>query len=96
MIVSNLDVLHEVLRADGTEPVAYVDPQNTEGWISAIGKALAAPPTARICGAFAHAISNKYSRQRMIESYLSLFDAYARPRTGERAAPPAAAKEARP
>jgi glycosyltransferase involved in cell wall biosynthesis len=95
MIVSNLDVLHEVLRADGTEPVAYVDPQNTEGWISAIGKALAAPPTARICVAFAHTIRNKYSRQRMIESYLSLFDAYTRPRTGERAAPPAAAKEAR-
>ncbi len=43
MVVADLPVLHEVLRADGTEPVAFVAPNNVEGWISAIGKALTAP-----------------------------------------------------
>ncbi len=75
MIVADLPVLREVLRADGAEPVAYVGPDDVEGWISAITAALAAPPLPRITTAFARTISRKYSRQRMIESYLSLFEA---------------------
>lgn len=74
MIVADLPVLHEVLRADGAEPVAYVGPYDVEGWIAAIGAALAAPPPRRVTAAFARTISRKYSRQRMIESYLSLFE----------------------
>jgi glycosyltransferase involved in cell wall biosynthesis len=79
MVVADLPVLREVLRAEGLEPVAFVAPHDIEGWISAIGTALAAPPAARVVTAFARAIGRKYSRQRMIESYLSLFEAHRRP-----------------
>jgi glycosyltransferase involved in cell wall biosynthesis len=85
-----------VLRADGTEPVAFVAPNDVEGWISAIGKALTAPPSAGANGAFARAIGRKYSRQRMVESYLSLFEAYARPDRREVADLHTAVEEARP
>ena len=95
MVVADLAVLREVLRADATAPVAFVPPHDTEAWISAIGKALAAPPPARATADFARAVGGKYSRQRMIESYLSLFDAYARPQQGEFAELPAAAEEVR-
>jgi glycosyltransferase involved in cell wall biosynthesis len=96
MVVADLAVLREVLRADGTAPVAFVAPLDTEAWISAIGKALAAPPPARAAADFARAVGRKYSRQRMIESYLSLFDVYARPPRDEFAELPAAAEEVRP
>lgn len=78
MVVAELPVLHEVLRADGSEPVAFVAPHDVEGWISAIAGALAAPPAPRVVAAFAKALACKYSRQRMIESYLSLFEAHRR------------------
>ncbi|MGA2893150.1 MAG: glycosyltransferase family 4 protein [Xanthobacteraceae bacterium] len=96
MVVADLAVLREVLRADGTEPVAFAAPHDTEGWISAIGKALAAAPATQSAAAFARTVSRKYSRQRMIESYLSLFEAYARPDRRKLAAVRAATEEARP
>ncbi len=77
MVVADLPVLREVLRADGTEPVAFVKSHDVEGWIAAIGRALAAAP-APAATAFARALGRKYSRQRMIESYLSLFEAQTR------------------
>jgi glycosyltransferase involved in cell wall biosynthesis len=80
MVVADLPVLREVLRADGTEPVSFVAPGDTEGWISAIGKAIdkarASAPAPRLNAAFGRAIARKYSRQRMTESYLSLFEAH--------------------
>jgi glycosyltransferase involved in cell wall biosynthesis len=96
MVVADLAVLHEVLRADGTEPVAFVAPNDVEGWISAIGTALTTAPSAGASGAFARAIGRKYSRQRMVESYLSLFEAYARPDRREVADLHTAVEEARP
>jgi glycosyltransferase involved in cell wall biosynthesis len=74
MVVADLAVLREVLRADGNEPVAFVAPSDVEGWIAAIGKALDAAPASSRVTAFARGIARKYSRQRMIESYLSLFE----------------------
>ncbi len=79
MVVADLPVLREVLHADGFEPVTFVAPQNVEGWIAAIGRALAEPPAAPVVTGFACAIGRKNSRQRMIERYLSLFEAYRRP-----------------
>ncbi len=73
MVVADLPVLREVLRADGDAPVAFVAPENVEGWIRAVEVALAAPPSPQATAAFARSIGRKYSRQRMIESYLSLF-----------------------
>ena len=79
MVVADLPVLREVLRADGSEPVVFVAPDDVEGWISAIGRALTpATPASRGTAAFARALTAKYSRQRMIESYLSLFEAHRR------------------
>ena len=80
MVVSDLPVLREVLHADGAEPVAFVAPANVEGWISAIGRGLAAPAPEYVLANFGRAIGRKYSRQRMIESYQSLFEAYRQPR----------------
>lgn len=74
MVVADLPVLREVLRAGGGEPVAFVAPSDIEGWIAAIARALE-PAAPRPATAFARALSGKYSRQRMIESYLSLFAA---------------------
>jgi glycosyltransferase involved in cell wall biosynthesis len=78
MVVADLPVLREVLNAGGAEPVTFVAPSNVEGWIAAIGAALAMPPAAPTLSHFARAIGRKYSRQRMIESYLSLFEAHQR------------------
>ena len=78
MVVADLPVLREVLRADGAEPVAFVACHDVEGWISAIGRALAAASATHGVTAFARGLSRKYSRQRMIESYLSLFEAHRR------------------
>jgi glycosyltransferase involved in cell wall biosynthesis len=83
MVVADLPVLREVLNAGGGEPVTFVAPRNVEGWISAIGSALGAPPTSPVLMNFARIIARKYSRQRMIESYRSLFEADLQRRTGE-------------
>ena len=95
MVVADLAVLHEVLRADGAEPVGFVAPADVEGWISAIGKALAAKPAPQLLASFARAIARKYSRQRMMESYLSLFEAH-RELEQETAGLQTAAERARP
>ena len=97
MVVADLPVLREVLRADGAEPVAFVAPDDVEGWISAIGRALAtAAPASRGASAFARALSAKYSRQRMIESYLSLFEAQRRVERNELHELQPAAEKVRP
>jgi len=76
MVVADLPVLREVLRVDGAEHAAFVAPDDVEGWISAIGRALKAIPAPCTSNAFARALSAKYSRLRMIESYLSLFEVH--------------------
>jgi glycosyltransferase involved in cell wall biosynthesis len=96
MVVADLAVLHEVLRADGAEPVGFVAPADVEGWISAIGKALAAKPAPQLLASFARAIARKYSRQRMMESYLSLFEAHRELEQSETAGLQTAAERARP
>jgi glycosyltransferase involved in cell wall biosynthesis len=76
MVVADLPVLREVLNVGGGEPVTFVAPRDIEGWISGIGRALAAPPSEYVLANFARNMGRKYSRQRMIESYLSLFEAH--------------------
>jgi glycosyltransferase involved in cell wall biosynthesis len=93
MVVADLPVLREVLHADGSEPVTFVAPRNVEGWIAAIAKTLAEPPAPHIVTSFARAIGRKYSRARMIESYLSLFEAYRRPHRRDVSALQPAAEE---
>jgi glycosyltransferase involved in cell wall biosynthesis len=79
MVVADLPVLREVLRGDGSEPVAFVAPDDVEGWITAIGRVLTqTTPSLRNSSPFARTLTAKYSRQRMIESYLSLFEAHRR------------------
>lgn len=95
MVVADLPVLREVLRADGSEPVTFVAPHDVENWIAAIGAALAAPPAPCVAAAFARTMCRKYSRQRMIESYLTLFDAQPKAESGAFAGLQAA-EEARP
>ena len=96
MVVADLAVLHEVLRADSAEPVAFVAAADVEGWISAIGNALAAKPAPHLVAAFARAIARKYSRQRMMESYLSLFEAQRKVEQAEVTGLQPAAEKVRP
>ncbi len=74
MVVADLPVLREVLRVDGSEPVAFVAPHDLGGWTAAIRAALARPPMPQVAATFARGVRRRYSRQRMIESYLSLFE----------------------
>jgi glycosyltransferase involved in cell wall biosynthesis len=74
LVVSDLAVLREVLQIDGAHPVAFVDPRDVDGWCRAIRGALAAPPSPATIVAVSRAMRHKYSRQRMIDGYLSLFD----------------------
>jgi glycosyltransferase involved in cell wall biosynthesis len=78
MVVADLPVLREVLRTEGEEPVAFVMPHDADGWTAAIRAALASPPPPQVAATFARTIRRRYSRQRMIESYLSLFAEQAR------------------
>jgi glycosyltransferase involved in cell wall biosynthesis len=73
LVVADLPALREVLRWDGLEPVAFVAPSDVEGWILAIRNALTDPPSRPAIAAYTRAIRRKYSLQRMIESYQSLF-----------------------
>jgi glycosyltransferase involved in cell wall biosynthesis len=96
MVVADLPALREVLRGDGPDRVTFVKPHDIEGWIAAIGQALTRPPAARTATAFARALASKYSRTRMIESYLSLFAAQIRRARSEIAGLPQTAGEAQP
>jgi glycosyltransferase involved in cell wall biosynthesis len=84
MVVADLPALREVLSADEDTPVVFVPPYDIDGWTSAIRAALAAPPPAQVAAIFARTIRRKYSRQRMIGSYLSLLEAKAQGGRGER------------
>jgi glycosyltransferase involved in cell wall biosynthesis len=72
LVAADLPVLREVLSTPGAQPAVFVDPHDLLGWTSAISAALAAPPAPRVLAEFAHALARKYSRDRMIESYLAL------------------------
>jgi glycosyltransferase involved in cell wall biosynthesis len=76
MAVADLPVLREVLHTNEPAPVAFVAPFDVEGWISSIQTMLATPRPQLVVDKFARAIARKYSLQRMIESYLSLFTAH--------------------
>jgi glycosyltransferase involved in cell wall biosynthesis len=93
MVVADLAVLREVLHADGAEAVTFVAPDDVEGWIAAIARALTAP---RFASPLARALAAKYSRQRMIESYLSLFEAQRRIERGQSHEWQPAAEKGRP
>jgi glycosyltransferase involved in cell wall biosynthesis len=72
LVVGDLAVLREVLSTAAAQPTVFVDPHDLPGWISAISAALAAPPAPRVLAEYAHAMARKYSRDRMIESYVAL------------------------
>jgi glycosyltransferase involved in cell wall biosynthesis len=74
LVVSDLAALREVLRIDGAEPVAFVNPRDVGGWSAAICSALATPAPPAVIAAFSRAMRQKYSQQRMIDDYVSLFD----------------------
>jgi glycosyltransferase involved in cell wall biosynthesis len=75
--VADLPVLREVLSVPGVPaPVAFVAPHDVEGWVRTIAESLAAPAPRQTVERFARAIARKYSRARMIESYLALLRAH--------------------
>jgi glycosyltransferase involved in cell wall biosynthesis len=96
MVVADLPALREVLRGNNPDRVTFVKSDDIEGWISAIGQALTRPPAARTATAFSRALAGKYSRTRMIESYLSLFATQIRRERSEIAGLRQTAGEAQP
>jgi glycosyltransferase involved in cell wall biosynthesis len=71
-VVADLPVLREVLWTGSRRPVDFVAPDDVAGWTAAINTALDARPAPELVARFATAITQKYSRQRMIESYVGL------------------------
>lgn len=71
-IVSDIPVLREVLHVDGASQVAFVAEEDVGAWERAIGKWLDQPPHQAQLEAFGRAIGQKYSRERMLKSYLEL------------------------
>ncbi|HLF23129.1 MAG TPA: glycosyltransferase family 4 protein [Burkholderiales bacterium] len=72
MVVADLAVLREVLSTEVSQPVAFVAPDDVPGWVSKINAALGARPSPELVTRFADTITQKYSRERMIESYVGL------------------------
>jgi glycosyltransferase involved in cell wall biosynthesis len=72
MVVADLAVLREVLDSRHSQPVTFVAPHDVAGWASAIQSALTENHAPALTSDFAQAISQKYSRERMIQSYLAL------------------------
>jgi len=73
MVVADLAVLREVLGAEVAQPVTFVGAHDVDGWTDAIAAALDAPPEPTVVAAFAAEVAQRYSRERMIESYRRLF-----------------------
>jgi glycosyltransferase involved in cell wall biosynthesis len=76
MVVADLPVLREVLSVDAQRPVSFVHPHDVEGWTQAICASLDERPSRRALDGFSSAISRKYSRERMIQNYLDVLNAW--------------------
>jgi len=72
VVVADLAVLREVLSTPDPQAAVFVDPFDVTGWAAAIGTQLKNPPAPGALAAFAQAVALKYSRKRMIDSYLKL------------------------
>jgi glycosyltransferase involved in cell wall biosynthesis len=73
MVVADLPVLREVLKTEAPQPVVFVDPDDVGGWAAAIRAALASAPAVQL--PYAREMARKYSRERMIASYLKILQA---------------------
>ncbi len=74
-IVSDIPVLREVLHVDGASQVAFVAQEDVGDWERAIMEWLEQPPQEAQLDEFAGALGQKYSRERMLRSYLELIHA---------------------
>lgn len=72
VVVADIAVMREVLTIDGETQVSFVAPRDVEAWRKAIRLVLASPPPADELSAFADRMADRYSRKRMIDSYVSL------------------------
>ena len=72
MVVSDLAVLREVLASHGPQTAIFVDPFDVDGWAAAIRRQIEHPLALDAISGFAQAIARRYSRKRMIDSYLKL------------------------
>jgi len=72
MVVADLAVLREVLSTPARQTAVFVDPHDVAGWAAAIRAQLEAPPPPDVLAGFAQAVARRYSRKRMIDSYLKL------------------------
>jgi glycosyltransferase involved in cell wall biosynthesis len=72
VIASDLPVLREVLSTQTPALARFVPMHDVDQWVTAIREAIAAPPPHQALQAWSGQLARKYSRARMIESYLRL------------------------
>ncbi len=71
MIVSDIDVLREVLASDRS-PVVFVRKDDVAAWARAIENALDHPVSRERLNAFSREVAERYSVQRMIDRYCQI------------------------
>lgn len=71
-VVSNTQVLREVLHIDGSSVVRFVPEDDVTAWTNAIQQFLDTPPQATLRADFGERLAAKYSSERMLRSYLDL------------------------
>lgn len=71
-VVADLDVLREVLATGEISPIRYANPNDVKRWKDVLGQMLRNPPPLAMRQEAARAITAKYARERMVDSYLDL------------------------
>jgi len=95
MVVADLPVLREVLRADGSEPVTFVAPHDVENWIGGNRRGARRTTGARASRRHSRAPCAAIFAAADDRNYLTLFDAQPKAESGAFAGLQAA-EEARP
>ncbi|MBS7697317.1 MULTISPECIES: glycosyltransferase family 4 protein [unclassified Chelatococcus] len=71
-VVADLDVLREVLATGEIAPIRFANPHDVKRWKDALAQMLRNPPPPAVRREAARAVTAKYARERMVDSYLDL------------------------
>ena len=71
-VVADLDVLREVLATGEIAPIRFANPHDVKRWKDSLGQMLRNPPPPTMRREAARAVTAKYARERMVDSYLDL------------------------
>ena len=86
VVATDLAVLREVLRTQAPTAARFVSPHDVDGWVAAIQDGVATRRSPQMLQNWSSEIADKYSRERMIESYVRLLRPVMPPRPSRSAA----------